>query len=212
MFASSIFISYTRGIWLALLISVGLIFILSFVNSKRPILNDFDDAALLAVALGIIIAAVFSPTVRDRVEGLIDVDVSVSERLNQVEPLTAKWKERPILGNGYGAYVQGYVRDERTPYSYENVPAMLLMKLGVSGVLWFSGFFLVVVGSALRRIKDTPVEVTHLLAGLAALLITSMTNPYLISFVGMSVLGCLLIQWASLFNLSRKDEASRWRV
>jgi hypothetical protein len=78
------------------------------------------------------------------------------------------------------------------------MPYALLAKLGLLGVLT-SGVF--IVSWALRAWtarRRVPAPAGAFLGGGTALLIAEMTNPMVLNFVSMTILACLLLQWANL--------------
>lgn len=63
-------------------------------------------------------------------------------RIIQIQQLLNVWKERPLLGWGYGSSAGEYLRSNiDTPNAYEMVGVALLMKIGVLGILGWVGFF-----------------------------------------------------------------------
>ena len=72
-----------------------------------------------------------------------------------------------------------------------------LAKLGLLGLAASGAFVLFWVGTAWRARRAAPESASAFLGGASALLLASMTNPLIVNLVGMSILGCLLLQWAS---------------
>ena len=141
--------------------------------------------------------------------GLIRLNPEVSTRIieaaNITEPsnkvrfaqtpfLWDRFKDRPLLGNGFGTTVEGVVRSEQNPYSFELVPLEVLMKLGILGpLIWFAFFARMglEMKSAIARASETPLEKSVLIGsagGLCAILVASMTNPFFNSSIGMGVI------------------------
>lgn len=215
IFAFAIYVSYTRGLWFALVIAICAVLLVRFYKVRKlSLLKDDDSLAMIVVALAFVAAVIFMQTIRDRVRAVVswdaeqvteinDAQFSVQERIRQAPYLINKWRQQPVIGTGYGGYVQQYVRNAREPYSYENIPLMMLMKLGIIGLVWFGAFFIAVAVSAVRRGVPYAVDNAHFVGALVALLLVSATNPYLINFVGMAVLSALLLQWTSLMNRQR---------
>lgn len=120
-------------------------------------------------------------------------------KLEQVKHLTKKWLQSPILGWGYGSYVEGYLRSETSPFSYEMVLFALLMKIGIFGLGIWCVFF---AAQVILQIKYKLKNQNHLLtwAFLAiSMAVCVQTNPLLICFTGMSII--LLISLISVQNV-----------
>jgi hypothetical protein len=84
------------------------------------------------------------------------------------------------------------------------MPYALLAKLGLLGVL-VSGVF--IASWALRAWevrRRAPVAAGAFLGSGTALLIGEMTNPMVLNFVSMTILACLLLQWANLVTPSEQ--------
>ena len=120
------------------------------------------------------------------------------ERVLQIAPLVRVWETAPLVGVGYGGYARDYVRAETAPFSYENTPYAMLAKLGLIGLsgtlaaLGYCGVY------AWRVRRDFPNHAPQFLGAYVSFLLATMTNPMLLNFVGMTVLSCLLLQWAQL--------------
>lgn len=194
--------TYSRGLWLGLMCG-ALVWITAYGIRSIPV-SYRPQRMLAAFAVGSVVLVsggfMFGGDVAERLQGLTSsTDVSMSERLAQVEPLLEAWREHPLFGGGYGTYAT-LVRDEANPYSYEVVPLALLMKLGLVGVAGFGGFLAVVLVSALCRALTHPRESAAMAASFVAFMVATMTNPLLINFVGMGVMAVLLIHWVFLFR------------
>lgn len=195
-----LFASYSRGLWLGL-VAGGLVYLLMAARSRLPTAAWGKVAGLLlAVAVAAVLAAGagLGQGLAQRTQSLGDrADPSLDARLAQVGPLLDAWRGAPVLGQGYGA-AASLVRDSEAPFSYELVPLALLMKLGVVGVAGYLLLPLLVLTTALRARSGMPGQASSLAGGLTALWLCGMSNPLLMNFVGMSVLGALLVQWAFL--------------
>jgi O-antigen ligase len=129
-------------------------------------------------------------------------DVSISARIEQAPHLLRLWYDHPILGSGYGAYAPGHLRSDKEPYLYEHMPYALLAKLGLLGAL-ATGVFIAGWGlTAWKARRHAPRAAGSFLGGGTALLIAEMTNPMVLNFVSMTILACLLLQWADLVSPS----------
>lgn len=125
-------------------------------------------------------------------------------KIEQTKKLLKKWSNRPILGYGYGAYVEGYLRSDETPYSYEMQLPALLMKTGVVGV-GLLGFVIVAMILAVWRAKKKGVDIGSVCAYFFLLVsfgFTVQTNPLLLSYSGMAVVLFLLLLTADIEQLA----------
>lgn len=129
-------------------------------------------------------------------------------KLEQMQKLVEKWKESPVLGWGYGSYVEGYLRSKESPFSYEMQLFALLMKTGILGLLIWGAFF---VSQLILMIKYKYSAYNRILTWLflsVSVAVCVQTNPLLICFTGMSIV--LLISLIGVQEVQNgKDEASR---
>ena len=113
---------------------------------------------------------------------------SNSIKIEQMWKLLDRWKTSPIIGYGYGSYVEGYLRSEEAPFSYEMQLPALLMKIGIAGLLIWICFFVIQFIEMIYNRKREWIHVFAWLFLLTSLVICVQTNPLLISFTGMSIL------------------------
>lgn len=113
---------------------------------------------------------------------------SNSIKIEQMGKLLEKWKGSPIIGYGYGSYVEGYLRSEVAPFSYEMQLFSLLMKIGILGLIIWIGFFALQFIVMIKKKSHNLVHIFAWLFLLMALVVCVQTNPLLISFTGMSVI------------------------
>jgi hypothetical protein len=202
VFVLDLFVAYSRGIWIGLLLGMLVAFIAPLTSHTlgRSVVRSAVVAALAAAALVGALAAtgslergvarVTSTTSRE--------DQSISARVSQAPYLLELWYEHPLVGSGYGAYSPAYIRSEESPYSYEHMPFALLAKLGLLGVLTSGAFLTGWSLTAWEARGRDPVQVASFLGACAALLVAEMTNPMVLNFVSMSIFACMLLQWATL--------------
>lgn len=113
---------------------------------------------------------------------------SNSIKIEQMGKLLQKWKGSPIVGYGYGSYVEGYLRSKEAPFSYEMQLFALLMKIGILGLAIWVGFFVLQFLTMIKGKKHNWIHIFAWLFLLTALVVCVQTNPLLISFTGMSVI------------------------
>jgi O-Antigen ligase len=207
-----LFVAYSRGIWLGLL--AGLLVAYGAILTRRT----FGRVLVRAAVVGTLAAAAFvgiAAAVGELERGTARIasttsssDASIGVRVEQARYLLQLWYEHPLVGSGYGAYVAGHLRSQEVPYSYEHMPYALLAKLGVVGALICGLFCAGWAFTAWQVRRIAPAQVASFLGGSTALLVAEMTNPLILNFVSMSILACLLLQWASLAALPDRTEPS----
>lgn len=103
-------------------------------------------------------------------------------RVEQAGKLIDGWTSHPILGNGLGAIIDGYVRDEVRPWNFELQYHMILFQLGLVGAVALVAVFTFAVIGVVRAMRAhadfIPVFLVSLAAA-AAMLIANASNPYL---------------------------------
>ncbi len=194
--------SYARGLWLGFVFGVVVLFIAS--AQRIPVRKYFVRITLLLV-LPVFLLGLGNANnlklLRQRFLSTWDTtnDVSNVARFAQVSPLLDQWQKYPLWGKGYGATVEGLVRSKKEPYSFELVPFSLLMKLGVLGVMWWAIYFLqlMIASKASNNKRERTLRTTWvrkaIFSSIAAVIISSMTNPYLLNSVGMGIIAIFVL-------------------
>lgn len=109
-------------------------------------------------------------------------------KLEQIKRLTEKWLSAPVFGWGYGSFVDGYLRSDVAPFSYEMQAFALLMKIGIVGLgIWILFFACQIILMVKKHKVQSFYKMAAWLFLLIAIAICVQTNPLLISFTGMSV-------------------------
>jgi hypothetical protein len=196
-----LFVSYSRGIWLGLVVGWAVQYVAALERrhvARSLVRASVAAALLLTLLLGVLTATgqLKRSTARIASTATGD-DPSVEVRVEQARYLVALWHEYPFIGSGYGAYAPRYIRSMEAPFSYEHMSYAFLAKLGLLGLAASGAFVLFWIGTACRARRTAPHDAAAFLGAVTALLLASMTNPLIINLVGMSILGCLLLQWAS---------------
>lgn len=121
--------------------------------------------------------------------------ISNNIKIEQTEKLLAAWKEHPIFGVGYGAYLPDYLRSEVSPFAYEMLLPAMLFKIGLFGVAIL--FFTVAAGvyMAVKHLRSQRVLLFAWLFLLLSFGFCIQTNPLLLSFNGISIV--LYILWCA---------------
>ena len=117
-----------------------------------------------------------------------------NDTINKKE-LVTKWLKSPLLGFGYGSYIEDYLRsDTNTPYSYEMLFPSMLMKIGILGILVWVGFLLYMVLYIINKLGWKNKNAIAVLYIIMALGISSQFNPFLFDSSGMSIVLFSLIE------------------
>jgi O-antigen ligase len=208
-----IFAAYSRGIWLGVVVGQAVVLVTTLspgrvgkIRARSVLIGALAIAALIGV---LAVTGTLNRGAGRFTSTTSRADPSISARIAQAPHLLRLWYEDPVLGKGYGAYAPEHLRSQEAPYSYENMPYALLAKLGLLGVLVSAAF---VAGWALTAWvarSRAPVPAGSFLGSGTALLIAEMTNPMVLNFVSMTILACLLLQWA---NLVSPPEQTRERI
>jgi hypothetical protein len=113
---------------------------------------------------------------------------SESPRFEQFFSLVRLLADFPLMGSGFGSQAD-ILRSDAAPYSYELTYVALLAKLGSLGFIGFLTLLFFLVKIAFYSFPEKKVEILLILFSL--LFITS-TNPYLINFIGITIVSFLI--------------------
>jgi len=125
----SIFLSFSRYLFAA----YALCLILRYCRVRK-----LDTVSRTAILLGIAVFLLFSASLAERFvgEGTAESDET---RTLQVQALTGVIMRHLTLGTGIGSSVNGFIRSETMPFSYEVEWYAMTMQFGLFGLLWFIG-------------------------------------------------------------------------
>ena len=136
---AAILFTGTRGAWLAVLI---LIPVTVLIHSK----NKFKNLSALTAAMALLIGLVMmTPNLSNRVATITDLKMqSNSERILMWQSAWQMFKDHPILGVGYGGYIQAYqtqyilpeAKERNLQHAHSNFMQMLA-ECGLAGFLTF---------------------------------------------------------------------------
>lgn len=206
-------VSYTRGFWLGLAVTVIVFLLFEPGLWKQCIISAGVTLVLVIGFLGISWACYGQPagmteamnrvnisrTYQDR-EDTTQTDVANKNaaelRSHSLVMLKEKIIKHPLVGNGLGANLDGIRNDGKTEYMYLD----LLMKLGLVG---FAFYLLVSFGflpSFIKKLKEdrnshsdektnsNRVYSSMLVAAFIGVAVTSMVNPFLSTPMGIMLL------------------------
>jgi hypothetical protein len=171
------------------------------LNRRRLIRSSVICAAgvvLGAACIGSIYQFDIAKT-RDRMVTGFDLssqtlDLGAAERQQQLSAFWDAWLDRPFLGSGLGAILNGrnYFRTEILPWGrYEMYYADLLFQTGLLGITAYSAGVAWMFWCGIKIIREGGElgrRLLPLLVGCSAFLIANATNPYLARFDGLWIL------------------------
>lgn len=160
--------------------------------APRKIAPTYVIAGLVATTFGVILAPqiIAAPIVAITLQSTAEffsgtsstVAADASIRTYQAERLIDAWSESPIVGHGFGAIMNGYLRDGESPSRFELQYHSLLMQTGIIGALLILLIAAIVWTSMLRAASLRPdllPSLTVTVCAGAAMLIANASNPYL---------------------------------
>jgi len=104
-------------------------------------------------------------------------------RSEQSSALMESWRKAPIFGHGNGAIVDGYWRDQESPWRFEMGYHLSLHRLGLLGFSLEALYYLGIIVLGVRIIKrDNDIVMIGLLSGFLSFLLAHATNPFLNSY------------------------------
>lgn len=134
-------------------------------------------------------------------------------RYSQFEALINDWKEKPLLGHGYGVDAKLSVRSN-VPGTYELSYVAMLFQTGVMGMIFYIALMIWLFSMCIKIIKSKSFSTVYMiptLTGMMSVLIGNSTNPYIQSFDGLwiffyplALVNRYLLNEST--NLSREEE------
>ncbi len=205
-------VSFSRSLWIG--IGGGLLVMLFLLPRKKTLI-------LVAGLIGLILLGtagvfLFDPgtfqTIGDRLSSIINPsqELAGQNRLNLLEPIMVKIKNKPLSGHGFGTPIvyesvvpekQGYIK----VFMYEWGYLDQLVKYGLLGLGVFTWLLVSIFRTAKKAVKnlarpeqaDEKYIIIGLIIGVVGLLCTHITSPYLNHPLGI---GLILITAALAFR------------
>ncbi len=200
----SLVFSYSRGMWLGLILGLILLFLISkkTINVKNIVIIT----TLLLCCFIIIGLLSFNYLISLKERSLSSFDtqeIANAIRFSQTEFLVSEWMKYPLLGKGYGATLEGLVRSDVAPYSFELVPLAMLMKLGLLGVSLWIFYFALLMSESKRQIKNANDKYKKnnkqgwifraIYSSIPAIIVASSADPYFFNSVGMGIIALFIL-------------------
>lgn len=217
IFSLALILSNTRGIWVSTFIGSFIIFLsfngLSLLRGYlTKLINSFLKRKVISVLILLIgitgvyfIFGSYISNTFERVTSIVDFtknNESNNIRKEQSNELLQEFSNQPIFGKGFGSTLDsGYIRSAEEPYSFELSYFELLYKLGIVG---FSLFIIgiVIFGLTLFQIKEKNTRVIFF-AAFISLLFISVTNPYIVSSLGILYLSITYAFTNSIYSIKK---------
>lgn len=130
-----------------------------------------------------------------------DADASDLQRVVQFDVLSDEIKYNILLGNGLGAYVHNYIRNDAMPFLYEMEYLSLIYQFGIIGMFYILGMFVLMIRKI--RITNLSMQLRILVYfNLICFFIRPFTNPMLFASSSILVLISVFIfcEYFSLKN------------
>ena len=202
-FFIAILATYSRGLWIGVSLGLFVFFLSHFICERRGGGRVIIVLLVIVHLIGLLVYIFHNSGFWSRVDSLYsDAFSEGGARGRQVSSLLSAWYDNPVIGSGFGSSAE-VVRSVTTPYVYEMIPFALLMKLGLLGFFIFFSFFgfVFITGVFSRGVSVS--EKSAFSAAFISFITSSMTNPILFNFVGVTVLCALLIHWSSIVARSK---------
>lgn len=227
----TLIISFSRSFWLALAVTLILIFVYWLTKEKMGWLKILKIIGLMillaALEIGFITFLInvklpggqaggtsAASLIRERLTST--EEAAIGSRYELLKPLAKKYLESPIWGSGFGTTVTYQTLDPRskqlsggyyTSYSFEWGYLDIAIKMGILGLLAYFFFLWQILKNGfniLRKSDDREVKVftLALLFAFLALIITHFTTPYLNHPLGI----CFIILLGSIFFVLEKEK------
>lgn len=156
LFSMVIIISYSRGAFLSLLVLMGLLIILFNENRKQLLIVTL----IVAFGFGLRISGDYW----DRMKGIsnYEEDASSMGRVATYEAAKQMIFQHPVIGIGMGDFKRKFYEYCPEPYRQYGAPGknvhsiylQVLAETGIIGFILYSATFLLVIRSAMHRLKD----------------------------------------------------------
>ena len=192
---SAILITDTRAFQLFMIIVPVMYFFFLTIKSR-----DFGGSCnvifLYILLLGLIEVLIISLVNSDFLMYLgLSKPGEGTARFDQIMPLLGSISDNFFWGKGFGSSVEGFVRSDSAPWTYEMSILALIMKLGFFGVislstLLFMALWLPVLLSEVKIDENKQVKKQISLLGAAGIgyFVVVSSNPFLFSLVGFSIM------------------------
>ena len=133
------------------------------------------------------------------------VSASDSIRHTQFGYLFNGFEEHPLLGNGFGSYVKGYIRSKNSIFSYELEYLSFLYQFGIIGFLLIIIGVMVVAYSFMVADENFKKYKFFLIVNFGLWVLKPLFNPYMFSSISAMVIieTYLLLYYFSFLKMNR---------
>lgn len=211
-------INFSRAYFLGILI--GLIFLLKGINWQRWLIFSCLIIFLLVAEFGLLFGLVSGGAAlqglgffKDRISTILSPDQEISSltRMTILPVLINMIKESPIFGQGLGAtveYTDLLTGQDKTTFHLDWGYLEIWVELGLFGLIAYALLLISIFyqgWQTIKKLKNHVFEkrlVIGLLAGLASLIIASLTGPFLFHPIGIFY----LVLTAAIIISIKEDE------
>lgn len=126
-------------------------------------------------------------------------------RYSQSSILLNEFESFYLFGKGLGATVSNIIRNEESPYSFEQFMLSLLMKFGLVGIILFFYYCGLWVKAVERKSFDLSDRIIlkkylSIFFLMLTLFSASTSNPYLFNFVGIFYVYFIVVEYVAITN------------
>ncbi len=219
LFGISLFLTFTRGYWIATILALSVIYILSNKNIKKKLLLQFAIIGFIAVfSLQFFFSNIGEILVETIVSRFTSVgtaltDVSFQNRIVESKAVLELVKNNPIMGYGLGkTYIFNPIIPREMPTWYvHNAYLFLWFKLGFLGLASFLIFYFTILIhgfhlSIKNKTNNFTIIINSMNACLISMLLVSITSPQFIQKDSMLIitLFAAIIEFFYQRNLEQK--------
>ncbi|WP_456400761.1 O-antigen ligase family protein [Persephonella sp.] len=186
----SILLSFNRYIWVYTLFIMLIYAIFIIPQSKMDNILKWLSFSFLSLFLILVILREFAFIFYDRLlgEGYRSIEI----KIEQAEFLLKNISESPLWGFGLGSYSREYIRNNIIPFEYEVQWLSILHQFGFIG-LGFSMLFVLILIYSIFKLRFRFGIKVYLLSSLILVLLSGLTNPYLITSAGSLIFSFYII-------------------
>ena len=188
-----------------------IIFIVRLMNKElrsfvyKKILKALPYAIITFLLIGISLQVHFNWNYEDYKQRVVSsfTKSTQTERTTQFKALMEGFYDKPFIGTGFGQGVEGSVRSDTKPWSYELTYVLYLYNTGIIGFIYFVLCLLWIIYELIKISsyeKDNENLALPLLVGYISFLLATASNPYLGSYDFMWIIFLPL----SYINIHRK--------
>lgn len=216
MSAAAIILSGRRILWIVLGISLLVLIIRKDISFNLRLKYIVLIAVLFIIGI-YLFQYYFGITIDSLIERFVQAFSDTDEygrvgnvRNEQMEVLFKAFMEKPILGSGAGATIEGYQRSSANPWAFEQTYSMVLFNGGIIGACFFSAS-LIFIALGIYKSRFWNEEFLGVLTAFVCAVIATATNPYFMSSFDFWIFVFIPILYLNVAYIGRKNVKNEWR-